>query len=1081
VLCSDDNWESVCGYYLEHADEREAIMKAADQLADHLTFQALWDENLAIVDDALTHFPERHQPASTAVLLARLWSALHATGVPDPTLKGEVMAASTSEPKNAELQHLLALLQSRLTAGEKVAGDLSQQLERIVLADANRWMAQLNLVEALASAGQTQVACQRANRLLAKLNELQETDASSVDAPHWPPGFDWFRVAFERAAWRHAGQPVAEGAAKRCLICWRLHTLLAQVTGDVVHAYEAVALQPEMPASLAGLGTLLAQNGHPLEALPYLQRAAAGNPLDRAIAYRQWHTLGIVGSRDCQQKLIEERRSFAAMAPQLVPAEGWLAGPAGEGELVSIIIPCCNEAAYTRLCVESVLRHTRAPYELILVDNGSTDDTPALLDSIRTREGPARVSVIRNETNRGFPAACNQALADAHGQHVVLLNNDTVVTPNWLEGLLAGLTQAGPDVGLVGATTNYAPEPQNVKADYAFPHGLAAFAEKRRNQFAGQFRTVPKLSGFCLLLRRHVLNRIGTLDERFGVGFFDDDDLCLRARQAGFKLAVALDVYIHHFGSRTFQNLKVDTKQLLQTNLAKFQQKWGPEATQGYQIVTLASQGLPTTVPAVLKAGRHGRNKTVALTMIVRDEERNLQQCLPTIADVVDHIVIADTGSKDNTRAIAARFGARVVEFPWIDHFAAARNEALRHATSDWILWLDADDTLDSENRQRLMRLLAQLGDERDAYAMKVRSKLDAEGRGFRLLDQVRLFPNHPQIRWDYRVHEQILPAVRRRGGNVRWSDVIVDHGGYVDRAVRRRKLERNLRLLRLDDAERPNDAFTLFNLGWTLLDLEETSEAVMRLRRSLALATPDSSIVRKLYVLLVQAYRVLGQREQALQMCREGRQRCPDDLELPWEEALLLRDQSDISGAVNCLHQLLAMPQGQFFASVDPELRSVRVQQLLAELHHQQGQLAEAEARCQAALRSKKSYVPAWLELANIYLAQQRWAELESVALGLETEAGAAVDAALVRARGQRARREFAAARTALDAVITRHPKALSPRVLLSHVLIEDGSDWQATEQALRAVLELAPDHKESQHNLAVLLRRQGRTNGTV
>src|SRR5439155_345963 len=84
------------------------------------------------------------------------------------------------------------------------------------------------------------------------------------------------------------------------------------------------------------------------------------------------------------------------------------------------------------------------------------------------------------------------------------------------------------------------------------------------------------------------------------------------------------------------------------------------------------------------------------------------------------------------------------------------------------VWWLDADDRLDADNRERARELFARLGDERDAYAMKVRSRLNSSGSAFRMLDQVRLFPNHPAIRWRYRIHEQIMPAVRARGGDLR-------------------------------------------------------------------------------------------------------------------------------------------------------------------------------------------------------------------------------------------------------------------------------------------------------------------------
>ena len=124
------------------------------------------------------------------------------------------------------------------------------------------------------------------------------------------------------------------------------------------------------------------------------------------------------------------------------------------------------------------------------------------------------------------------------------------------------------------------------------------------------------------------------------------------------------------------------------------------------------------------------------------------------------------------------------IRFPLAGQLRSGTQRELRHARGKWILWLDADDRLDDENRRQLETVLKSLGDELDAYAMKVRSVLDPQRSAFRLLDQVRLFRNLPSIRWDYRIHEQILPAVNRAGGVVRWADVIIDHVGYVDAAA---------------------------------------------------------------------------------------------------------------------------------------------------------------------------------------------------------------------------------------------------------------------------------------------------------
>ena len=281
----------------------------------------------------------------------------------------------------------------------------------------------------------------------------------------------------------------------------------------------------------------------------------------------------------------------------------------GKTALTTIIIACWNQVEFTRHCIASLRRHTRRrPWELVVVDNGSTDGTADYLAGVSDMAS-VPVTVIKNATNRGFPAAINQGLKAARGEYLVLLNNDVVVTDGWL-GQLIGLVNAerssvvsGPlsvvaegsaetalsslptaycvlptakPIGLSGPMSNYAAPPQLVEnVPYRDLHGMHAFARKWRDEHRGKWFTTGKLSGFCMLMKRAVYEKIGGLDERFGLGFFDDDDLAERARRAGFGLAVAHDLFVHHFGSRTFQGNGVDAGKLLDENARRFAEKWG--------------------------------------------------------------------------------------------------------------------------------------------------------------------------------------------------------------------------------------------------------------------------------------------------------------------------------------------------------------------------------------------------------------------------------------------------------------------------------------------------------------------------
>jgi tetratricopeptide (TPR) repeat protein len=465
---------------------------------------------------------------------------------------------------------------------------------------------------------------------------------------------------------------------------------------------------------------------------------------------------------------------------------------------------------------------------------------------------------------------------------------------------------------------------------------------------------------------------------------------------------------------------------------------------------------------------------------MVKNEETNLPSCLRSAAELVHEMIVVDTGSTDLTKEVAASLGARVFDFTWVDSFAAARNESLRHAIGDWIFWLDGDEYLDEANRQKVRVLFANLGQEKAAYSMKQCSAPEMAGGSATVVDQVRLFRNLPEIRWEHRVHEQILPAVRRAGHEVRFTDIAITHTGYEDPALRRQKTLRNLRLLELELAEQPEHPFTLFNLGWAYHDLGRTAEAIPLLCRSLARSQPGDSIVRKGYTLLVEAYRQLGKGREALAACRAGRAHCPDDAELLFLEGLLRREQQDPARAEACFRQLLQLRPGAHFASLDSGLRGHKTRHQLALLCKAQGRAAEGEAEWRAAVAEQPGFLPAWLELAELYLAQGRWAELEETAGRLDVIGGTGIEAALVRARGRLARREFGLARRLLEETIARYPQALGPHVILSHVLLQEGRDWAAAERTLRRVLELDPDNAEARRNLAVLLRRNGAANSS-
>ena len=240
----------------------------------------------------------------------------------------------------------------------------------------------------------------------------------------------------------------------------------------------------------------------------------------------------------------------------------------------SIIIPAHNNLHLTRLCVDSIFRHTTWPnYEIVIVDNASSDGTADYLHELAARY--ANVRCIFNERNAGFARAINQGIAAAGGDYLVFLNNDTIVARGWLTAMIRYL-EAHPDVGMIGPATNLAGNEAKIDVDYTTVEEMEAFAERYTREHAGEALEPRMLGFFCVVIARRVLDQVGLLDERFGIGMFEDDDLSLRVRRAGYRLVCTDGAFVHHFHSATMRKFsEQEYLQLFEANRAKFEQKWG--------------------------------------------------------------------------------------------------------------------------------------------------------------------------------------------------------------------------------------------------------------------------------------------------------------------------------------------------------------------------------------------------------------------------------------------------------------------------------------------------------------------------
>lgn len=540
----------------------------------------------------------------------------------------------------------------------------------------------------------------------------------------------------------------------------------------------------------------------------------------------------------------------------------------------SIIIPVWNEWELTRACLESLRPTLGLRDQVIVVDNGSVDGTAS---------GLARyswVTVVSHPQNLGFAAGCNGGAAVAEGAVVVFLNNDTVVPARWLDGLLAPFTD--PTVGATGPRSNFVSGAQLVPVvpyDPSRVSDLQRFAREWRQEHRGQTTQVQRLVGFCLAVRRDLLEDVGGFDEQFGLGGAEDDDLCLRILEAGHRLLITHESFVHHHGNRTFQANQVDRLALQEVNLRRLSAKRGG--------VDLDSDQLPALLSAC---------------MIVKDEQENLPTALATVRDLVDEIVVYDTGSSDRTVELARDAGATVVLGYWDDDFARARNSALEHCRGDWILQLDADELVQAETAALRAELARTTADALNVSIANIGNDGDVDVEHV----AVRLF-RREKAHWHGRLHERVVPRNQHPLSFARCSELRLRHTGYTTAAkIAGDKVARNVRVARAAvDADGGGvDLHARIALARALISAGQQEEAVGHLTE-VRWATKDSELLRHAFRTGAEALLVLRRPDEALSWTAELRRHSRSSAMPDYLEGLAHGQAGDLERALQLLNQV--------------------------------------------------------------------------------------------------------------------------------------------------------------------------------
>ncbi|RKY88244.1 hypothetical protein DRQ09_03195 [candidate division KSB1 bacterium] len=248
---------------------------------------------------------------------------------------------------------------------------------------------------------------------------------------------------------------------------------------------------------------------------------------------------------------------------------------------------------------------------------------------------------------------------------------------------------------------------------------------------------------------------------------------------------------------------------------------------------------------------------SLSLCMIVKNEEENLPVCLDSVKDIVDEIIIVDTGSTDGTKRVAEKYGAKIFDFEWCNDFSRARNFSISKASGDWILYLDADEKVEKEDCKKILDIIK----NKDLMAVNLYEYIPQQkGNIFKSVasDYCRLFRNHPDVKFEGAVHEQILPSIKRIGGKVIKSNIKIIHWGFAiseEKKIKRNK--RNLMLLLEEEKFNPYYPFVHHNLGKTYQALKKNKDAIdeYNLVIKFKISTIKDDLIEEVYTNLAQLY----------------------------------------------------------------------------------------------------------------------------------------------------------------------------------------------------------------------------------
>ncbi|MCX7745945.1 MAG: glycosyltransferase [Clostridia bacterium] len=361
---------------------------------------------------------------------------------------------------------------------------------------------------------------------------------------------------------------------------------------------------------------------------------------------------------------------------------------------------------------------------------------------------------------------------------------------------------------------------------------------------------------------------------------------------------------------------------------------------------------------------------SLSLCMIVKNEEDNLPRCLLSIKDLVDEMIIVDTGSSDSTVEIAKSFGAKVYYFPWNNSFSDARNHSLKHASGDWILIMDADDELEEEGNQAILNLIKD--SDADAYYLKTMNYTGEEpGTDLTMNMSLRLIKNGRGYFYSNPVHEQIhsnIVSINPQA-KILSEDIKVYHYGYLKKnIIAQNKRSRNISLLEKELEMNPGYNFALFNLGSEYYAMGENEKAIHYFEDSYKNFDPKDGFSSHLVIKMVNCYTNLGKFDEGLKLCEDGLKFYPEFTELVYMKGIIHHAIGKPVSALKYFKKCTQMGEAPSHFNVIIGVGTFRAFFMLGEIYYDFEDYASAAENFESTLRFNPDFMPALHKLVRCW-----------------------------------------------------------------------------------------------------------------